>query len=389
VPTPSRSAILAAAVAAALALIWLIADVELVDAGHLSGLFYTGANAALPPAISDYTYRVRDEHGYDGEFYYLIAHDPLNQRGFLAYVDTPRYRWRRIGLPGLAHLLAFGSDDWVDSVYVALQLVFVLLGAYWLAAYAQHNRRNAAWGVAFLLIPAVAVSLDRMTVDLPLAAISVALLLYAARGESSWPAYAALAAAPLFRETGILLILAWCVFWIVRRNLRNAFFGAVCALPALAWWLYVALHTTGDQTGLLGGFPFQGLVAWTIHALSSPAAVYGPRANAVLELVALSGIWLAFALTVAVAAKARLQRSSWDLPEIAAIAFAAFASLIGYQDIWASAYGIGRTLSPLLIALAAIALRDRRPLFALPVLLIAPRIALQFAAELKVALFTP
>jgi hypothetical protein len=385
-PKNSRSAILAAAVTTVLALLWLIADVELVDAGHLNGLFYTGANAALPPAISDQTYRVRDEHGYDGEFYYLIAHDPLNQRGFLAYVDTPRYRWRRIGLPGLAHLLGFGNDAWVDPVYVALELVFVFLGAYWLAAYAQHNGRSAAWGVGFLSIAAVAVSLDRMTVDLPLAAISVALLLYAARGESGWPAYAALAAAPLFRETGILLIPAWCVFWVIRRNLRNAWIGGACALPALGWWLYVAGHTIPDKTGFLGGFPLQGLVEWTIHALSEPAVVYGPRASAALELVALAGIWLAFALTVSVAAKWRRQSGLWDLPELTALLFAAFATLIENQQVWASAYGVGRTLSPLLIALAAIALRDRRPVFAAPLLLMAPRIALQFAAEIKVAL---
>jgi len=400
-PKRSPSAILVAAATAAIALIWLVADVELIDAGHLNGLFYTGANAALPPgALSDHTYRVRDERGYDGQFYHLIAHDPLNQRGVLAYVDSPRYRWRRIGLPGLAYLLAFGRDAWVDYLYVALQLVFVFLGAYWLAGYAQLNHRETGWGAAFLLIPAVAVSLDRMTIDLPLAALSVALLLYGSRGNPRWTAYATLAAAPLFRETGVLLILAWCVFWVVRaargvprsaagedRNLRSAFFGAACALPALGWWSYVAFHTIPDQTRLLASFPFNGLFTWTLHALAEPAAVYGPRANAAFEFVALAGMWLAFALAAYIAAKRHFQRSNWNLPEYTAVAFAVFASLIGYQDIWASAYGIGRTLSPLLIALAAIALRDRRPLFALPLLLIVPRIALQFAAELKIALF--
>jgi hypothetical protein len=386
----TRSAILAASAAVAFALIWIAADVELTDAGHLNGLFYTGAKAELPAEISGSTYRVRDETGYDGEFYYLIAHDPLNRRGFLAYVDTPRYRWRRIGLPGLAHLLAFGNDAWVDSVYVALQLAFVFLGAYWLALYAQRNHRHVAWGLAFLLIPAVAVSLDRMTVDLPLAALCVALLLYAARGELEggprWSAYAALAAAPLFRETGIILILAWCVYWLVHRKIRSALFGAACSLPALGWWLYVAANTTPDQTGFFATFPFHGLITWTVHALSGPVAAYGPRANAALELLALAGIWLAFALTVSIAVKGRHPAGGWDLPEITAIAFAAFASLLENQQVWASAYGAGRTLSPLLIALAAIAVRDRRLTFALPVLLIAPRIALQFAAEIKVAL---
>ena len=306
-------------------------------------------------------------------------------------MDTPRYRWRRIGLPGLAFLLAFGNDDWIDAVYVALQLVFVFLGAYWLACYAQMSNWSAAWGIAFLLIPAVAVSLDRMTVDLPLAALAVGLFVYARKDDVHWPAYAALAAAPLFRETGGLLILAWCVFWLAKRslakpNLRRAVLGAACAIPAVGWWLYVTIHTTPDQVAFFTGLPFSGLVTWTLDALEDPSAAHGARANALFELLALAGIWLAFALCISTAAKARLDQRAWDLPELAAVVFAVFASLLQNQQVWASAYGAGRTLSPLLIALAIVALRDRRILFAAPLLLIVPRIALQFAAEIKVAL---
>lgn len=380
-----RFAVVVALITTLLACVWLIADVELADAGHLNGLFYTGSQAKLPPAIESDTYRVRDEHGYDGEFYYLIAHDPLNHRGFLAYVDTPRYRWRRIALPGLAHLLAFGNDGWVDQAYVGLQLVFVFLGAWWLGRYAQLLGRSAAWGVAFLIIPAVAVSLDRMTVDLPLAAVCVGLLYYS-RTAARWPAYVLLVAAPLIRETGIVLVGAWCLFWLVKKSRNAAIDGALCALPALGWWAFVAFHTNPDVTGFWGGIPFRGLVTWTIQAVSDPVAVYGPRANAVLELLALAGIWLGFVLAVFIVAKRARGLAEWEMPEIIAVAFAAFASIIGYQDIWASAYGIGRTLSPMLIALAAIALRDRRLLFAWPLLLVVPRIALQFGAEIKVAL---
>jgi hypothetical protein len=213
------------------------------------------------------------------------------------------------------------------------------------------------------------------------------LLYYGSTGGISWPTYPVLALAPLIRETGILLTLAWCAFWVVNRNLNKALFGAACALPALGWWAYVAIHTIPDRTAFFANVPFSGLIIWTIHALAAPVAAYGPRANAVLELAALAGTWLAFGLTAYMVAKRCPQGSGWGFPELIAIAFAAFASLIGYQDIWASAYGISRTLSPLLIALAAIALRDRRPLFAWPILLAVPRIALQFAAELKVALF--
>ena len=103
---------------------------------------------------------MQDLRGYDAEFYHLIAHEPrLNRRGFLAFVDSPRYRWRRIGLPGLADLLAFGNDDYVDRMYVALELGFLFLGAFWVARYAQMLGLQSAWGLGFLMIPGVAISL--------------------------------------------------------------------------------------------------------------------------------------------------------------------------------------------------------------------------------------
>ena len=375
-----------AALATLAALAWVVIDVQLCNGGEVNGLFYVGQNAKLPAdSTGNRTHRVRDPIGYDGEFYYLIAHDPLNQHGYLQYVDTPRYRWRRIGLPGLAHLLALGSDPWIDRMYVALQLAFTFIGSYWLAAYSQRCGWSALCGLCFLAIPAVSVSLDRMTVDLPLAALCVGLLNFASRADRLWPVYAILAAAPFFRETGVLLIIAWCGFRALRRDLRGTAAGAACAIPAVIWWLYVASHTIPDLVSF-AAVPFTGLVTWTAHALASPSAVYGPRANAVFELAALVGIWLAFGLSLSVVVRSVRDLKSWGPAEWMAITFAAFASLIGYQDIWASAYGIARTLSPLLIALAAIALRDRKLLFASPLLLTVPRIALQLAAEVKVAL---
>jgi hypothetical protein len=383
----SRSAMLVAFAALVCAIGWLVTDVQINYAGHLSGLFYTGSNAPLPLGpIASHTWRVQGDKGYDGEFYHLIAHDPLDRRGFLAYVDSPQYRWRRIGVPGLAYLLAGGNDDWIDKTYVAVELVFTFLGSFWLSQYAQALGRAPVWGIAFLLIPGVAVSLDRMTVDLPIAAVTLAVLFYASASQPSWQLYAALIAAPLIRETGLLLILAWCLARLLGRYRRDAILAAACAIPTLAWYLYVALHTPPDRTAFLATYPFGGLITWTIHALAHPVEAYGPRTAAVLELVALAGIWLAFILSAGIAVRWLRGDKNDSFPEIVAIAFVLFTCLIGYQDIWASAYGIGRTLSPLLIALCAIALRDRRVILAMPLLLIVPRIALQFAAEIAVAL---
>jgi len=285
---------------------------------------------------------------------------------------TASSTWRRIGVPGLAYLLAAGNDKFIDETYVAVELAFTLLGAFWLSRYAQLLGRSAAWGLAFLLIPGVAVSLDRMTVDLPVAALTVAVLFYGSDSTPRWQLYAALVTAPLIRDTGLLLIFAWCIFRLRSRHMRDVFPGAASAVPALVWYIYVALHAPPDQMDFLASYPLGGLIKWTLHAVA--------------ELAALAGIWLAFILTLGIAVRRAVRLNMPNhLPEILALTFVLFASLLGYQDIWASAYGIGRTLSPLLIALAAIALRDNRAVFAVPMLLIVPRIALQFASEIHVA----
>ncbi len=127
-----------------------------------------------------------------------------------------------------------------------------------------------------------------------------------------------------------------------QRNLRYAMLGAACALRPLAGGC-TSHFDVHDRATSLGNY-ITGLVRWTIHAFSQPAAVYGPRANAVLNSSPWRGIWLAFVLSTW--PRIGVSRSGWGTPELTAIVFAAFASLIGYQDIWASAYGIRRTLSP-------------------------------------------
>jgi hypothetical protein len=374
-----RTAVAAAAVAVLCAASWIALNVAGNYGGHISGLFYTGSKQTLPAELDgSHTYRVNDDVGYDGQFYRLIAHDPLIRRGLVAFVDNPSLRWRRIGVPGLASLLAFGNDSAVDFTYVALQLVFVFLGAFWLAQYAREQKAHAAWGLAFLPIPAVAVSLDRMTIDLALAALTIGLIQSSTSGERRWVVYPILCAAPLVRETGVLLLVAWCLYSAMRRDWRAAMLGAGCAVPALVWWTYVDRHTPADGTPWLARYPFSGLLDRTIQGVQAPVSTLWLRAASVFEELALAGIWLALAFSFYLAWKRR-----YGLLEVTAIAFAAFAATLGKFDIWASAYAAGRTMSPLLIVLGLIALRDRRPVFAIPLLLILPRIALQYEAQLR------
>ncbi len=386
----ARWVLVVAAIAVLCAAAWLGLNVALNYGGQLTGLFYTGSKTALPAELgAGHTRRVADEAGYDAQFYHIIAHDPLIRREFVSYVDNPQLRWRRIGVPGLAALLTAGSHSQVDSAYVAIQLVFVFLGAFWLSRYAQRQGEHPGWGLAFLVIPAVAVSLDRMTIDLPLAALSIGFALYATdttgpgQGAMSprWPVYVILSAAPLVRETGMVLVLAWCAYSALRRDWRAAGMGAGCALPTLAWWAYVHSRTPVDHTLWLSAYPFSGIIERTIRGVNAPVSTLWLHSAAILEQVALIGIWLALLLAFYLAWRRRC-----GVIELTAILFAAFAAAVGRFDVWSSAYATGRTMSPLLIMLALLALRERRFAFALPLLLVLPRVGLQYEAQLRLAL---
>lgn len=340
-------------------MLWLVFLIALRYSGHPSGLFYTGRNVVLPPELDAHTYRVADPVGYDGQYYHMLAHDPWNQRGFVRYMDNPSLRWRRIGVPALAWIFAGGTGTWVDWTYIAVEFALLVLGAWWAGRF----------GVLLLTIPAVLVSLDRMTIDLPLAVLTVGLL----RFPGSSYVFVILCAAPLIRETGILLVAGWVLWRLLAGHWKQALAGAACTLPALAWWLWVAANTTADGTRWFAQWPFAGLLSYSL-SITAPDRI---SAAFVTEMLALCGCWIALALPLWLVARRR------GLAELTALLFLLFFSMFGRQDIWDSAYATGRTLSPLLILLGWTALRDRFWIATLPILLFLPRIALQYIAELR------
>ncbi len=350
--------------------------------GHVSGLFYTGARVALPAELDGgHTFRVRDETGYDAQFYHLAAHDPLLKRGFGAFADNASLRWRRIGVPGLAWLLAAGQDGAVDGWFVAIQIGFVFAGAFWLARYAAAVGLLPAWGLAFLLIPATAISLDRMTIDLPLAALTIGLALCYTGAGPAWAKYALLAAAPLVRETGMVLTAARSLQSAAKRDWREAARSAACGIPAFGWWIYVRQNTPHDGTPWLATYPFSGIVNRILEGQTEPVHTLWLRAAAACEWTALAGVVLALLLALGFA----LKKQAGAL-ESAAIVFTIFAAALGKTDIWGSAYAFGRTMSPLFVLLGLVALRDRRRVLVLPILMILPRIALQYEAQILAAI---
>src|SRR4051812_17996485 len=119
--------------------------------------FCIGGKMPQPPTLAEHVWQFSNSRGYDGQWYHLMVHDPSQTRGIDRFIDNPRVRYRRILLPILVYGLAAGQDGWEHGAYVAVVLLCIFLGAYWLSRYGVLHGFRARLGVGFLFVPAVLV----------------------------------------------------------------------------------------------------------------------------------------------------------------------------------------------------------------------------------------
>ena len=348
---------------------WQALTVHYSYGGNWTALYCTGSPQPLPPVLAaEHVYRFPGP-GYDGQFFHYMAHDPFLRRNISAAIDNPKLRCRRILVPALAYLLAFGQDRYVDAAYIAVIWISVLLGAYWLG-------RLALPGLCFLLVPAVWISADRLVVDGVLAACCLGFVLYAHEG-SKWKLYTVLAAAALARETGLLLIAAYVIYLALKPRLRAALFFATAALPAICWFWFVSAHTPPDNYHFFAPAFLLPLARRILHPIAYP---FGGAVNAVavsLDFLALGGFVAAVIWILR-----RIWRRPWTPTILAAGLFVLLAMIISDPDVWTDPFGYSRIYTPLLLlgALEGIAIRSFAPSIAL--LALDPRIGLQLGPQL-------
>lgn len=339
--------------------------------GDWSGLFYTGAAAAVPAALAgESPRRAPDAVGFDGQFYHVIAHDPLLRTDAKTAVDNPPLRWRRILVPASAYVISFGRDSMVDVAYFAVILAAVFAGVYWSAAYIAERGLPMSLGVAFLLLPATMISLERMTVDVMVCALAAGAAVHLAR-TSGWKLYALLAALPLARETGIVVAAALAVSQAASRRYRGAILAAATGIPFLAWAGYVHLRTSSDGTAWFGA-PLAGLLARTLDPEVAGINDSWLRTAAQLDYLGVVGVWAAIVLTVIA-----LRRNPRGEIELSCALTVLLFAFLAKADIWSQAYGFARTMSPVLLWLALLAARERRPAYLLPWAMVGPRVWFQ------------
>jgi hypothetical protein len=362
---------------------WQAATVHFNYGGNWTALFCSGDAFTVPPDLAASTYIFKSSTGYDGQFYRYVAHDPWFQKGWSKYHDAPKLRYSRILLPGLAWLLAGGQSRYIDAAYISVVLLCVFLGIYWLSRYAVFHGRSPAWGLGFLSLPGTLISIDRLTVDIALAALCAGLFWYVKR-DSPARLYLVLVLAGLVRETGLLLAGACCLHALWHRRWRNALVYATAALPALAWHQFVAArimpvhaHSGGLVPRWFFLYPLVGIVMKLFRPESYPFGPVLAHAIQAADAIALCGFLLAMGLAVWGMRKGRLDQEQW-----ATIAFAALTLALSVPGFWRNVYGWGRPFSPLVFLVGLRALSGGSPWLLAPILMMDLRIAVQWAPQL-------
>lgn len=343
--------------------------------GNWTSLFYTGALFPVPEQLaSEHIYQFPKVIGYDGQLYHLIAHDPLFRRGFANYLDIPRLRYHRILVPALAALLSFGRDGWVDAAYRTVILAFIFLGTFWLARWAAARGRSALWGLIFAITPAALGSSFLMVIDVALAALTVGAIWYAEREERA-SLFVVLAGAALVRETGFLVLFAWCGWLLVHRHFRRALLYSTAVLPAAVWWFFVQLHTGPGRDVWLAPIPFGGIVRTLFHPFTYDS-------NWAAALVALDRIGLlGMIIGLGFVFRDFFQRKLWSFANFIAFAFAVLATFLYSGDVWPEVAAFGRTFTPLLLIVTMPGIAAKNWWRFTPLSLVLPRIGIILAVH--------
>jgi hypothetical protein len=360
--------------------VWQWATVRANYGDNWTALFCTGSLQRHPPLVSsEHVYVFANSTGYDGQFYHYIAHDPFMRSGLKTFIDDARLRYRRILVPFLAHGLALGHPEWIDPAYEAVFLLSVGLGVYWSCRVMQAHELPVVWGLVFLVMPAVPISMDRLVIDGALAALAVGFLVYSP--QPSWKLFLVLVSATLVRETGFLLLLAYTISLVMRRLFSTAAVFLLGVVPALAWYGYVQTQTVGH--------PYEVRFANILKVFSEskyPAGIPFTTVIQAADYLALAGILLAFGLGMYL-----FSRSPSDPVRGAAFLFASlgltFLCLpppdpLQSSNQFRNVYDFGRIYTPLLLCLAAVAAQRRSPWLLAPCALMLPRITIQLVPQI-------
>lgn len=304
--------------------------------GDARGFIFAGAAFQRPAVLADVP--VLSQYGYDGQFYAVLATDPLLLHAATpGYLDTAAYRAARVGAPLVAWLLALGQPAAAVWAYLLLCWAGALALVGVLAAWLGERGVSPWWAVALGVSGGVAASVLRATPDALAVALALGGLWALERQRHGW-ALGLLSAATLTRETMVLVALGVAVAELLGGRRRQAVLYALIPAALYGAWRGVLALTLEDAALATGGnlgWP----LAWVVGKLASlgrgGAGAVGMEVWGVLAVIA--GLGGAVVLA---------RRSLREAPAASYLLFSLLALVLSGQ-VMVEAYAYARVLLPL------------------------------------------
>ena len=233
------------------ALAFVLARWQTWAKGDITKFILVGRHFATPSQLPPHI-AVAPTYGYDGQFFYRLALNPVNF-SHIAYgirVDQP-YRYMRIGYPWLTWLASLGQHVLVPVMLVVINIVAIGAIGYLGGMFARQGGRHALAGLVLPAYFGLLTSLSRDTAE-PLAAACLLGGLLAIRARRPVLAGLLLAYGALTRESVMVAVAAVAIVDFIgvirrRRSVRPGRDDLAWALPTAAFvaWQVVVKVAVG------------------------------------------------------------------------------------------------------------------------------------------------
>ncbi len=219
----------------------------------------------------DSTLYNRDAEGYDGQFAYYIARDPLNAP---RYLDVPAYRYQRILYPALARLVSFGQVALLPYAMLLINLIALVAGTVLLEQLLIAERASRWYALSYGLFAGVFVAV-RASTNEPLAYALVIAAIFAGQRGRVLPMAVLFGLAALAKETTLFCAAGYAVYYLTQGRWRDMLLLTLLSIMPFALW-QVYLHSWLGAWGVGSGganatpfeiIPFNGIWRLTENGL--------------------------------------------------------------------------------------------------------------------------
>ena len=214
--------------------------------------------------------------GYDGQFVYYIARDPVPQH-VQSFLDAPAYRYQRILLPIAARVISVGDIDVIPWTIPLLVLISQFIGTWIVGDLLLRWGMSPWYAMTYGLWVGFTLSV-RLDLPEPLAYALIAGALLAQERKKNLISWVLFGLALFAKEVTILFVAAALLSLLVQKKWRHLFsLAAISILPycLFQFWLFRVFGQPGIGSGGAMATSFEFVPFMGLLRIFSSSVIYG------------------------------------------------------------------------------------------------------------------